>query len=219
MKLLILNCDYDEGADTNGGELIRAHLNRLGINSDILNCFDNQFPSRLDYSGAIITGSRASVYEKLSWITKLRTFVKELDERSIPTLGICFGFQMIADTFGGIVQSSGRYEEGFKLIKVERHDIFNSLPRDFFVYESHGDVAVELPQGAKLLSSNWCNEAFQLRNFFCVQFHPEITMPVAQKMALRDGKEVFSPEKISEKYSATLRVIENFVENFCEFRL
>lgn len=216
MKILILNCDYDEEADTNGGRLIQAHLGSIGVDSEIFNCFDNRFPSKLNYAGAIITGSRASVYENLSWITKLRATIRQIDEASIPTLGICFGFQMIADTLGGSVQSSGRFEEGFKLIKVNGHQLFNSLPKDFLVYESHGDIAVELPSQAKVLSSNWCNESFQLRNFFCVQFHPEITMPVAQKMAIRDGKEVISPVKIADNYSATLRVIENFVENFCE---
>lgn len=217
MKILILNCDYDKDAETNGGRLIQTYLENLGVNTEVVNCFENNFPGGLDYDGAIITGSRASVYEKHSWINKLKTFVRQLDENSIPTLGICFGFQIIADTFGGTVQSSGRFEEGFKLIKVNGHQLFNSLHKDFFVYENHGDVAVELPANARLLSQNWCNEAFQLRNFFCVQFHPEITMPVAQKMALRDGKEVFSPEKISERYSATLQVIRNFVDNFCNY--
>ena len=216
MNILILNCDYDEEMDTNGGELIRAHLNNLGINADIVNCFDNRFPLRLDYDGVIITGSRASVYETLPWITKLRTVIKQIDELSIPTLGICFGFQIIADAFGGTVKSSGHFEEGFKLIKVNGHQLFNSLPKDFLVYESHGDIAVELPSGAKNLSSNWCNEAFQLRNFLGVQFHPEITMPVAQKMAERDRKDINSPVKIANNYSATLRVIENFVNEFCK---
>ncbi len=216
MTILVLNCDYDEDAETNGGELIRNYLISLGINVDIVNCFDNRFPSKLDYNGVIITGSRASVYEKLPWITKLRTVIRQIDENSIPTLGICFGFQVIADTFGGTVQSSGRYEEGFKLIKVNGHQLFSSLPKDFLVYESHGDIATQIPTGAKLLSSNWCNEAFQLRNFFCVQFHPEITMSIAQKMAERDGTEVLSPVKIADNYSATLRVIENFVNGFCK---
>jgi len=50
-----------------------------------------------------------------------------------------------------------------------------------------------------------CNEAFQFRNFFCIQFHPEITLEVAELMAERDGKdfEIIS-KNIPERYDLSL---------------
>lgn len=216
MKILILNCDYDLDPETNGAKLIRDYLENLGVVVEVMNCFDDEFPDELDYDGIVITGSRASVYENLSWIEELRDTIKEIDEQATPTLGICFGFQAVVDAFGGIVKSGGRYEEGFKKINFDDHWLFNSLNEELLVYESHGDIALELPKGATLLSKNWCNEAFQFRNFFCIQFHPEITFEVAELMAERDGKdfEIIS-KNIPEKYDLSLQVIKNFVE-YCK---
>lgn len=213
MKILILNCDYDLDPETNGAQLIKDYLESLYINVEVLNCFDDEFPDELDYNGIVVTGSRASVYENLSWIEELKNTIREIDEKATPTLGICFGFQAVVDAFGGVVKSSGSYEEGFKKVNFNDHWLFESLQKELLVYESHGDIALELPKNAVVLSKNWCCESFQFRNFFCVQFHPEITREVAELMAERDGKDIDIISKdIPEEYNLPLQVIKNFVE-------
>jgi GMP synthase-like glutamine amidotransferase len=51
----------------------------------------------------IITGSSAAVYEDHPWLPPMREFVRQAIDQTIPTLGICFGHQLMAQAFGGTV--------------------------------------------------------------------------------------------------------------------
>lgn len=216
--MIILNCDYDESQETNGGQLLRRHLARLGVQSILIkNVFLGELPSESELQiaeGVILTGSRASVYEKHDWIQKLAKTVKRLEELEIPTLAICFGFQMVAQTFGGKVKSSGSFREGFKPIHVQTHALFDGFPEEVLVYHSHGDVAVKLPKGTEVLANTpHTVQAFSYKNFWCVQFHPEITVETATAMAERDGKDVKEIlNGVKKSYMLPVNVLRNFVK-------
>ena len=219
--ILILNCDFDTNAETNGAELLKNQLKKLGENSERFNVFENQFPEDLKiYSGILITGSRASVYEKADWIKKLSELVKSIDRLEIPTLGICFGFQIIAQSLGGEVKASGSFEEGFSEIELtpegKKNFLFMGVSPKINVYQSHGDIATKLPEGSVVLSkNNHSTQAYSIRNFSCVQFHPEVLPPTARKMALRDGKNIENIlNSINDDYSETLNILYNFLK-FC----
>lgn len=51
---------------------------------------------------AVISGSTAGVYEdgEYAWIEGARGLVRELVERGVPTLGVCFGHQLVNDVSG-----------------------------------------------------------------------------------------------------------------------
>ncbi|MBI4016431.1 MAG: type 1 glutamine amidotransferase [Candidatus Aenigmarchaeota archaeon] len=216
--MLILNCDFDENPETNGGQLLRRQLAQLGARNILIkNVFQEELPSESELKtteGIIITGSRASVYEKHNWIPELAKTLKKINALKIPTLAICFGFQIVAQTFGGQVEKSGTFWEGFMPIKVNNtHQLFENFPAQVKVYHSHGDVAKTLPKDAKILATApHAIQAFELKNFWCVQFHPEITPQVAITMAERDGKDT---EKILNRvkinYELPLLVIKNFL--------
>lgn len=218
----MLNCDFDENPVTNGGTILKASLENMGTYVDVFRTFDNKFPMISEiknYDGFIITGSRASVYEKKEWIPKLMDLIVLIDSLHKPVLGICFGFQATAQAFGGKVEPSGVYEEGFKKLELNdmgmKQEIFKGLKKDFYVYQSHGDVVTRLPEKSISLSESWCTEAFRLREFFCVQFHPEILPDIATKMAIRDKKPINEIMKSVEKtYSDTIRIISNF-SDYC----
>ncbi|MEM5797513.1 MAG: type 1 glutamine amidotransferase [Candidatus Aenigmatarchaeota archaeon] len=226
MRILILNCDFDKNPETNGAQLLRSHLSEFNVKVIIRNVFENQFPTEEElktFGGILITGSRASVYEDTEWIKKLVALVRLIDNLGIPTLGICFGYQIIAQTLGGNVQASGKFEEGFKLVELTREGIrnhlFNGFPQQFKVYQSHGDIANVLPEKSVVLviSTNSC-ESYQIRNFFGVQFHPEILYETAVKMAIRDGKDVNKIlDSVNNNYKLPINILANFV-SYCKTR-
>ena len=55
-----------------------------------------QFPEWNEFDGVIIPGSLASAYDNEAWIHRLFGAIRELNERAMPTLGICFGHQVQA---------------------------------------------------------------------------------------------------------------------------
>lgn len=219
MKILILNCDFDKNPETNGAHLIRSHL--TGNDVAIKNVFENEFPDKNEissYSHVIVTGSRASVYDNMEWIKNLIDVVKILDKTDTRTLGVCFGFQIITEALGGEVKKSESFREGFETIELtnngKKHFLFSGFPQRFMAYQSHGDAATKLPDNATILAKSKNSiQAYSLRNFRCVQFHPEILPKIATKMALRDGK---NPDKIingvSSDYSLPAVLFSNFIE-------
>jgi GMP synthase (glutamine-hydrolysing) len=222
MRILLLNCDLDRSKETNGAVLLKLHLakNRR-TRVDVFDVCRNEFPETkglAKYDGAVITGSRASVYEKKGWIRRLERLVRQIDRDGLRTLGICFGYQVVARALGGSVLKGDVYEEGFQRVSLtgsgKKDPVFDGFPNRFLVYQSHGDYIRRLPKGANLLSRNSRGtQAYRIRKFFCVQFHPEILRSVAIKMYRRDGKDVGRIRRaVAEGYSLPAKAITNFAE-------
>ena len=57
----------------------------------------NDYPKMIkEVHGYIISGSKRSVYEEISWIKQLGKFFKELHEKKKKLVDICFGHQLVA---------------------------------------------------------------------------------------------------------------------------
>lgn len=222
MRILILNCDMDKSKRTNGAAIISRLLKKRyrSVKIDVYNSFENKAPSAREmklYDRAVITGSRASVYEEDKWIKNLKEFVAKIDRMKIPTLGICFGFQIVAEAFGGKVVQGDEFIEGFKGIRITSRNgpLFNGISANDRFYESHKDILRKKPKNAKIIAKqDTRTEAYVLRNFYCLQFHPEILPEVAMIMAKRDGKK---PNRILEgvgmDYEAPAKIIYNFMDS------
>jgi GMP synthase (glutamine-hydrolysing) len=106
----------------------------------------------------------------------------------VPVLGICYGMQTMAMQLGGQVESSKHREFGYAQIRARGHsallrDIEDHVTEEGYglldVWMSHGDRVSKMPDGFKLIASTdsapIAGMADENRQFYGVQFHPEVT--------------------------------------------
>lgn len=127
-----------------------------------------------DPSAIILSGGPASVYEDGS--PKLDPRILEL---GIPILGICYGFQILAQTLGGRVDRTGKREYGATNLKVSNGGVLLASQPDLQVcWMSHGDQVMQAPAGFEVLASTETTPvaAFEskAKKIFGVQWHPEV---------------------------------------------
>ncbi len=140
-------------------------------------------PARAGGADAVIvTGSPRSVRERAPWMTRAGEWLREQAEGGIPVLGVCFGHQLLAEAYGGVVERNPLGREigtvRCALTPAGQGDpLFDDLPPSFEAQTTHEDEVRALPPGAELLATNgWSRvQAFRLgRNVRAVQFHPEM---------------------------------------------
>jgi GMP synthase (glutamine-hydrolysing) len=99
-------------------------------------------------------------------------------ELGIPTLGICYGMQLMALDLGGRVDRTGVSEFGKTDLHVEESTLLKDTPSEQTVWMSHRDSVVAPPEGARVVagSSSTPIAAFEApdRKLYGVQFHPEV---------------------------------------------
>ena len=143
-------------------------------------------------AGIILSGGPNSVYEDETPRAPDAVFTL-----GVPVLGICYGMQTMASQLGGKVESSAIHEFGYAEIRAHGHstlfkdiqDTVNEQGHGLMdVWMSHGDKVTELPAGFKVIASNESTPiaamADETRQFYAVQFHPEVTHTIQGKAIL-----------------------------------
>jgi len=96
----------------------------------------------------------------------------------IPTLGICYGMQLLALDLGGRVDRTGVSEFGKTELHVDESELFRALPSEQTVWMSHRDSVVAPPSGARIVAGSGSTPiaAFESpeSRIYGVQFHPEV---------------------------------------------
>ena len=130
-------------------------------------------------------------------LSRVKNLISYALAEYMPLLGICYGHQLIANTYGGAVghdteQSKfGSYEVQLtEAGKIDR--IFKDLPESFIAQYAHKDSVTKLPEGATLLASSKECRFSVLRygeKAYTTQFHPEVTRFADLPQEYRDSAE------------------------------
>jgi GMP synthase (glutamine-hydrolysing) len=142
---------------------------------------DEPLPAATAVSGVVITGSPASVTERAAWMLRAEAYLRDLVAAGVPTLGICFGHQMLAQALGGRVERNpaGR-EIGTVDVEVVTDHPWLGFSRGR-ANMTHVDSVMALPPGAESLAETGLEPNAAIRfgeSCLGVQFHPEIDAAV-----------------------------------------
>ncbi|GAB7091065.1 type 1 glutamine amidotransferase [Halorubrum luteum] len=138
-----------------------------------------------DADGVVLTGSTAGVYESEThpWIADQKTLVRELVEETIPTLGVCFGHQVVNAALGGTVERVGTTAT---LVEASLADdpLFEGV--NSVVVSLHGDAVTDMGRGLERIATTDHARVFGTRHatapLWTVQFHPEVTADLRDRL-------------------------------------
>ena len=159
-------------------QLIVRRIRELGVFSELIShkkIKSSQIKSNV--KGIILSGGPLNVYQLNN-----NLFDNKILKLGIPILGICFGHQILSKFNGGKVKQSKHREFGLTNIHKKNNSL---LIKNFFnkktkkVWMSHADQVTKLPKNFRVIASSE-NSKFaivesKIKNFFGVQFHPEVT--------------------------------------------
>lgn len=147
-------------------------------------------PAAGTFSGAVISGSWAMVTDREEWSECTADWLREIIPAGVPVLGVCYGHQLMAYALGGKVDYHPQGSEVGQ-IAVTLNDsalndpLLSGLPISFDTFLSHEQSVLELPKGAAVLGAS-SHDPHQIIRYsptaFSVQFHPEFSAPVMNKI-------------------------------------
>ncbi|EGG04016.1 uncharacterized protein MELLADRAFT_117187 [Melampsora larici-populina 98AG31] len=191
--------------------LITRRCRELNVYCEMLPCTFKIKQLKWRPKGIILSGSPYSVYEPDSPRVDPDVFTL-----GVPVLGICYGLQEIARTFGGKVIACDRKEYGSAMLDIRKVDsngnpnvLFDGLGDQVQVWMSHGDRVDSLPQDFQILadtpSAPYAAISHLTKPIYGVQFHPEVTHSPM-------GKEIIQRFVVGVCQSKTDWTMETFID-------
>ena len=145
---------------------------------------DEPTPDLLDEVDALLLGGagKYSATQTYPWTEPLHDFVRRAVDRRLPTLGSCWGHQVIARALGGeVVHDPDHSELGCGWVELTdasgQDPLFSRFPSRFRANMGHHDRVVTLPPGTTELAHNdQPNQAYRMddRPLYGTQFHSEL---------------------------------------------
>ena len=171
--------------------LIARRIRELGIKSEIFSN-DVALSELKNTLGVILSGGPRSIVRE----PKLN-IDKQIFGSGLPILGLCYGHQLIADHFGGSVESGSSREYGVAELNLSDSPIFENIKSPTTVWMSHGDHVEQLPNGFVQIANTGNYSIAGMMNkdkkIYGFQFHPEV-----------------------HHSSHGMKMLENFVFNICK---
>ena len=160
-------------------QLIARRLRENGIYCEIFPYFEKiEKIVKKNPQGIILSGGPNSVYEQ-----NAPRIDKKIYLLNIPILGICYGMQLISSDFSGEVIKATSHEYGkaklFFDANAKNFPLFKNTCDAQIVWMSHADKVTRLPKGfvrlAYTSNSPYAAIGNMEKNFFALQFHPEVS--------------------------------------------
>ena len=177
------------------------------------------FNRPIEYSpglkGIILSGSPFSVNDEKAPLVDVQSISEHL-----PVLGICYGAQLTAKSFGGRVEKSEKREFGRAILSVKKDDVmWKDVPPTSQVWMSHGDTILETPADFELLGTTDSIPVAAFRKngksaniIYGLQFHPEVYHSEHGKKIIRNFlvsvcgcKQDWTPKHFVDDTVATLK--------------
>ncbi len=125
--------------------------------------------------GIILSGSPFSVNDEKAPDVDIQNMISR-----VPVLGVCYGAQLTAKRFGGLVAKSNKREYGRAVLQKEKDDLLlQNVTTPSQVWMSHADTILELPKGFELLATTdsipiaaFKKNGTDSKPLYGVQFHP-----------------------------------------------
>lgn len=215
MSKTILLVTHEETVASDYG-YVASYLSELGhtvIHHDVLKATpehdgflpaNTNFPSLDGIDSVIIFGSFTHAYAENTrdWVEIEMDFIREIRERGMPYLGICFGAQLLAEVLGGRTIKADRMEAG--LITIDTAAGCPTAPGPWFSW--HNDK-VELPDDVEILAqTDIAPQVFKSGNSLGVQFHPEVTKELMEEWLRVGGAELtgkLTPDEFRRQWDAS----------------
>lgn len=157
-------------------QLIARAVREANVYCEIIP-FHKTFEFEPGLKGIILSGSPCSVNEENAPDADIQAFIKK-----VPVLGVCYGAQLTAKRFGGLVAKSNKREYGRAILQRTQEDVLlKEVSATSQVWMSHSDTIKELPEGFELLATTesipvaaFKKNGTDSKALYGVQFHPEV---------------------------------------------
>jgi GMP synthase (glutamine-hydrolysing) len=156
-------------------QLIARAVREANVYCEIIP-FNKEIDFSEDLQGVILSGSPFSVNESNAPTVDVKAIAAK-----IPVLGICYGAQLTAKLYGGVVEKSDKREFGRAKLQVkDSHELLEGVKNNSDVWMSHSDTITRLPDLFTLSATTQSIPvaAFEYEGgkskIFGLQFHPEV---------------------------------------------
>ncbi|MCJ7802912.1 MAG: type 1 glutamine amidotransferase [Candidatus Marinimicrobia bacterium] len=213
LKIAIINCYADEPKSAPSAKIFTDNILYTMI---INHCHGEKIDNISQFDGYIISGSRSCHKDRDEWIIELQQLIKDIHEKDIPCLAVCFGHQLVAYIFGGTTVINLASEEGFQDVQTKMGEdtikLFAGLSNPVKVYQSHNDAVMKAPPGSiDVVCNDKCVQYYQFGSVYSIQSHPEIDIAAAKRLAERDDKEIKAIlNGVNEQNIKSDKILKNF---------
>jgi GMP synthase (glutamine-hydrolysing) len=192
-KLLYLRCDMTEKIlildfGSQYTQLIARAVREANVYCEIIPFYKEIVFTPL-LKGIILSGSPFSVNEENAPGVDVRALVTK-----VPVLGVCYGAQLTAKLYGGLVEKSEKREYGRAILSISEQDaLLDNVSETSQVWMSHSDTIKKLPPGFSLLGTTESIPVAAFRQdkgndfpLYGLQFHPEVYHTTEGKIILKN---------------------------------